>query len=475
MQHGGAAWTVPDRPFGAAPQGAAPADSSSPSYRGLSFSPQRQPRLLLVQAPAAAGTADNGLGDAQVVTTDRQPGGSSGRSDGYKIVKGTVAGDTLTTPGITLSASATPPTAMQHFVASWGYSAQVMTTQVSRNGTDITSPNKPEVPVMVGELNQMGVTFSPVPPDVAPPTYQWTIPGDKIKNFVETAGDPNATPPTFSTGKKVELPAADLQTQSPRFYWYNGTFAGDSKDVQVTVTVDGETYTLKGKCKVHRPTMNHFTGTFTDRVPTVGVTDYLIGGEHRTRLGLGDFLHDGITWDAEVSTPDHGAGEIGFTQLLTEQTSYTRNDNSITTLSSGGKYALDGGLGAMYAGTVAIGNSDTKTRRISDTPENPLTDSYKHTSVDNSFKTYLMYKPKNPGPDNLSVWVPLGVLNWDWSGTATKITATNPKTGLPETRWEGSGTPSNGPGGTAPAPKIGATTTTFPEWEKAHSDLNFVG
>lgn len=68
----------------------------------------------------------------------------------------------------------------------------------------------------------------------------------------------------------------------------------------------------------------------------------------------------------------------------------------------------------------------------------------KYTKFD-SFKTYLIYKPK--GKD--TIWITLSVINWGWSGTAEYNSTTS--------KWElTSGHPSGGGNG--------VPTSFLPEW-----------
>ena len=203
-----------------------PSYDPEPSYQSIAFSPRqeahvrntvgrkvREPRIQsaieeygqearvqLVQTGGGAyGTADNGLGYTQTVTYIDPGGGQSGSSVGYRPVLVHPDGNTLTVDAVTLSASPPPN---QHFRAYWGYSCAIMEVKMMRNGVDITSPDRPEVPVMVGEKNNLTVSIQPNSPDS---TYQWTIPGERIKYFAETTGVIPAK------GEIIPLEPADLQ------------------------------------------------------------------------------------------------------------------------------------------------------------------------------------------------------------------------------------------------------------------------
>jgi hypothetical protein len=380
------------------------------SVTEVSFSPARRARFFYVQAQTSNGTASDGLGHAQVVAAD----GRSGSSSGYNVASLTANGGEVTTTPVTLSASVTDP---KTGMTSWGYSAKMLDVQLTRNGADIADP-KPEVPVMVGECNAMSVAISPLPADLPPLTYKWTIPGDKIKDFKTTGQIPNnntnpPTPGTTFTGHKVELPSADLQTQSPYFYWYNGTFAGDSKDVSVDVTIAGKTITLKGKCKVYRPQFvkvpkNTFTATYTKE----GTKSYYLGGKVT-------FGNPGVTFNATVQTPNvaNAAGSIAFEQLATinyaVQGQLNGTPYSIKSSASDSLDTTDNDI-TYQDSAVGIAAGNTASTTDSDNPGLNPKDSDKTMQVDGAFNTYLVYRPKAEG----SIWVVLGKLEWSFAFSA---------------------------------------------------------
>jgi len=423
LQQGYAYWKYAPLPaFGPAIQGL-----SQPSLQNTSFSPRHKPHIYLAQAQPANGTADDGLGDAQVVTSGPQQA-TIGTSKGYKIVlchPGT--GGTLTVPAVTLIGSGTT----QYYEAGWSYNCQVMTLQMTRNSVDITNPNKPEVPVMVGEPNQMGVSLSPVPQDIAPPTFQWTIPGDKIKDYIETAGNPTAVPPLPFTGRKVELPASDLTTQSPHFYWYNGTFAGDSKEVSVVVTFAGKPITIKGKCKVYRPRMDKFTGTYVTPLPP-HATDALVG-ESDTGVIKFSPHNEGVSFYVTVTAPNIpvAQGQIALLQKASSINIKTKGVEAGTPFYEGltASNALDSSDNDPIYGTQPGGSPyDTHTTMIpggsattsgSDTPDANVRAAVDHLDFSESFTMYLVYQPSTPN----SIQVVLGKVDWGWTVKANRTSA----------------------------------------------------
>ena len=269
---------------------------------------------------------------------------------------------------------------------------------------------------MFGQHIGLSATPNSIPefPNVVA-TYSWNVPGERIKNFEETAGDPNATPPVPFSGHKV--PLTDLSGPSVSFHWINGDFAGEQNDVTVDVTIDGKTAKAKAKFKVFRPRMDSFTGTYTSNNPTV---DYIQGS-----IGLGDLVnsqqtHRGITWRASVETPgtSRAGGDIAFEQLLagynltaqgtrggTPYNKQKQGSNALDSLDSDPRYGDSSTFIPLGAIGSVVGDDSPSVR-----PE--FSDN--QISIDHSFKTYLVYRPL--GAD--SIWVVLGKLDWSFAVTA---------------------------------------------------------
>jgi len=126
LQSGYASWLIHADP----PPAPAAQELSRPSIQNAFFSLQHKPRIYLAQAQggAGSGTADDGLGDAQVVATDAH-GSLTGLSKGDKVIVCHPCTDgTLIVPTVTLIAKATPsppkpPATTRYFVCYYSYSA----------------------------------------------------------------------------------------------------------------------------------------------------------------------------------------------------------------------------------------------------------------------------------------------------------------------------------------------------------------
>ena len=86
-------------------------------------------------------------------------------------------------------------------------------------------------------------------------------------------------------------------------------------------------------------------------------------------LHFGSFASKGITWNAQVTAPAGGYGEIAFTQLICvdrERVLTTGATQKIAANDAG--YILDDAPGIQYDGAVTIGDSDTQSISRNDTP-----------------------------------------------------------------------------------------------------------
>ncbi len=267
--------------------------------------------------------------------------------------------------------------------------------------------------VMVGQ--KIGLTGEVSPAGFVFDSQAWTIPDTTVKTYSQTV----------DKATKSDLTQTDLEQEDVSYYWIDGDAA---REVKYTVVASGTTCEGKSIFNVKRPTATLISQTTTEQ-PPVGLRDLGKGLE----LVFGSFDSPGIAWIAEVNTPSNGAGKIAFVQLINFDGHMTLEDNRKAKGISDG-YALDpspGDGGVHYGGSIDIGSSDSQTLDdsvyYSDTPGSVL-DSIDdqaqqawdsglkaHTRND-QFNLYLMYKSDSAN----SIWVTLRMLQWHWSGGATK-------------------------------------------------------
>ena len=385
--------------------GGKPAPSGTPSpyaqgwYCDLSYTSE---------STDGVGGADDGLGDPEVALDAPAVGGVS---SGTHVVVVTVGGGngapvTVTTPAVSLSASCAGENAM----TSWSYSAQVAEPVMTCNGTTM-SPDK-QLQVMVGQ--HIAVAVSVPVPNTMPVTQQWTVPGDRIKNFAETTGDYAVNPVVPCTGHKVDLPAADLQQSGVSFYWYNGSFGGTSNNVTVQVTVDGKSITLTGKIKVFRPKFTSFTGQYLYDPRAYRDSPEMVTG---------------ISWMATVENPNIAAatGRLAYEQVV-KLDGHIQGKEPLAphapyqfSLSSGGATWLDSKdedarYGSENNAWKDIASGATETHGDNDEPRQATSFTDTAIQINHAFRTYLVYRPGDGNSD--SIWVVLGYLDWKASYTA---------------------------------------------------------
>lgn len=262
--------------------------------------------------------------------------------------------------------------------------------------------------VSVGEKIKLGVKFN-VGWGILQ-SVEWKIPGTIVKNYVDGQ----------ASAKVTKIEEADKKKFTIEFYWVDG---GDGRTVEaacVFKTMAGtETKkTVSAKFDVKRPKIEKFTST-TD---TVG----LIPAVSPTDLGFG-VLAAGIIWHWKINANSAATGKIKDIQLWSPDRRRTTiaGKKQIFTLPgmkvpSGwvldnenpyGSVAFWGIIGGPWP---LLSGGSVSDSGISDSPQTPFQGNRK--SSDESFKYFLMYQSDKAD----SIWIPIGVLEWNWNGVATK-------------------------------------------------------
>ena len=394
------------------------------------------PRLFLVQTQTRSGTANNGLGVAPDYTGPYTPTTNGGKSESYAV--SAVTPDATGKISVTRSLLATVTAYVKDDItgASWKYRARILDIKIKRNGVDVTAP-KPAKDVMVGEINSMNVEISGAAGLTLPPiTYLWDIPGDRVKDFVTTAAN------TTFTGHAVQLTTTDLQSSSPSFYWYNGTFAGDSKEVSVVVTISGKPITVKAEFKVYRPSFDGLTVTYQKQKPP-HEAEPMVDFDKINSISFGP-LSPGVKFVGVATVPNipAAAGQIALQQLATSTpTSGVKVKNEVaiphTYEHLVDTIGVDVGDNEQQIFTMpnnAQNAPPTDTRKPinpgtdggtaftegDDTPNVP-SDPWTKIIAKFDFTMYLMYKPTSTVG---SIWVPLGKNSWGGGFDADDATHT---------------------------------------------------
>lgn len=285
---------------------------------------------------------------------------------------------------------------------------------------------------MVGNKMRLGLQTRPAGEAISVP--RWTIPGTRVKSYVQSV----------ASGVKTALVAADLQVMSPEFHWIDG----GSQAVSISAQVAGATLTATVTFTVLKPTVDHFTAA-TSSVNLCAGTYFQPGTWLAAyRPGSGTV---GCQWDAKVTVPAEGVGQVGITQLIRPTRIYTSNANAISTRASAA-FVLDEGLGIQYSGPLAVAASSSKTlngTNYADSPANGLVATDRASSAADVFQSFLMYKSDEAD----SIWVSLSSLTWQWAGSTTRIGAP----ASPANNW-------NAPAGASLSATASGLTANLPVW-----------
>lgn len=214
---------------------------------------------------------------------------------------------------------------------------------------------------------------------------QWSIPGNRIANYIANEVNGAVTPLT------------NLNTASISYYWVDG---GDGRQVTYTATVRGKPYTGRATFNVKRPTVNVTTSTGTVRVRTVSFSERIY------ELVYASTTAPGIRFTrTNLTIPSGFMGDTYWVQLVNASRTRRRNDGTNEVFQETG---LDNRF--PYA------SGDPNATETTDSPGLPLTLAYNYATANDSFQMWLMFKPSGTN----SIYVPLRKVNWSWSGSAER-------------------------------------------------------
>jgi hypothetical protein len=296
-------------------------------------------------------------------------------------------------------------------------------------------------------------------PEVKLRKVEWTIPGDIVKSYTESK----------TSASYTQLPADELQQQQLQFYWIHGTNGGSDLPIQgvfpvyFTHCVPGEctggedfwgAVQAKATADVLAPTgvtMQSATSrVFVGRNPNATCGFALSFG---VSAGPGDptwCVHadtpgKGITWHFTATAPEGGTGSLDATQLVLSTDTMTPLPKATPPIAppptSTSGFALDTCIhfGDHLKMHQTVNANESATWWTSDSPGGQLFPSWQSLERHDTFTTYFVYRPddQDGAPTGRSnIWVPLGVMDWNWSGTATNAgTPASAKWSLTQESW----------------------------------------
>lgn len=265
--------------------------------------------------------------------------------------------------------------------------------EIYRNGQRITNTTQN---VIVGQqiyMTTVVVTCSSCSPNF---TSQWTIPGNKVKDYVVLCNVANneCQDPTSGT----VTPLTNFSDREIKYYWIDGA---DGRQVQYTVTVNGRQYSKTATFNVKRP-----TATVTSQTTDVYVTNRAISfGNYSAQI-------PGIIFSATTTIPNSFTGDFQWVQIWNKNRviKYVNTRGRLIQCTSYGV-----GLDTIYPYTTGT--------TANDVPEVPFRGIFRNVVVNESYNMYFMFQPTNLSEPTIPV--PLQVVDWNWYGEASSSDGIN--------------------------------------------------
>ena len=298
-----------------------------------------------------------------------------------------------------------------------GHVEVIPTIKIFRDGTNITNSTQT---VVIGQRINLSTSVQ----NGTPTNLQWTIPPEIIKNYIAN----------ISTGTKTAITSQDLNQSSVQFYWINGS--ENNRQVTYAVTVNGRQYLARANFNVKQPTITSLNITHSV------VTFATVFGEFRLRCE--DNGNPCVSFTAQAN--NNGIdGSYQWVQTYNESKSI-HLIGQIDNCTAGQTMIRNGeGLDVSYPYISGLSMNDSPNIRLLTTVD--------ITTVNDSAKSWLMFKPNLTN----SIWIPLKKIDWAWAGNARR----NPNN---PAEWQLISY-------TDPNPTV--TATTFPEWTRNVSSNAF--
>jgi hypothetical protein len=238
--------------------------------------------------------------------------------------------------------------------------------------------------------------------------WSWTLPGVTFKDY--SNGDNK--PPDVDKAILTKLAAADKTSQMVKFYW---TDTGEGQEVMCAVKINDATENAVAKLNVKKPKVSLETARGTVRISPDNFLG-LFGDQAKGATNGIDFNKVNVAMPL-VKPDAFPEGEWQFVQITNKQRFRTLNDDTVQKYALNDQWVLDVDNEIKYP---YLGPFVTDTLHdASDSPSTQLKDDTKKKWIDNElFKMYIMFRP---GPkDSKSKWVPVQMIAWNFSGSATR-------------------------------------------------------
>lgn len=248
---------------------------------------------------------------------------------------------------------------------------------IKQDGQVITNSTRD---VIVGQ--QINLTAEVRSGRTATTNPQWAVLGNRIANY------------TASSDAGTVTPLEGLTDTALSFYWVD---EGDNRQVTYSVTARNRSYSGRATFNVKRPTVDVTTSTGTVTVRTLSFSERIYELTYGT---------PGIRFTrTNLTIPSGFTGDTVWVQLV--------NASRVRRRSDGTNDVSEGtGLDSRFP----YSSSDPNAIETADSPGLRLTLEYDYATVNDSFQTWLMFKPSGTN----SIYVPLRRVNWSWAGAAER-------------------------------------------------------
>jgi hypothetical protein len=265
---------------------------------------------------------------------------------------------------------------------------------IEQDGEDITyefRKNNVQEEIAGKKINLMGKVK---PSHLKASDHEWTLPDGKYLKEFRASED---------KGEKVELEDSDKKKQEVKFHWYD---EGDKLKLIYSADVEGEKLFAEALFNVKKPEIamraeipeGEFTFarvTYLDEEGNKVTGDELIYDPTSESYSI-KFTHDPL--------PNQFPGKTQYVQLVHTVGRVEKHKDVLDLCLEINKKGLD----KTYP--YSPGPEAT------DAPGVPVKYLDLNISVKNHYEMYLMFKPEGEG----SIFVPLRVMDWDWTGLAER-------------------------------------------------------
>ncbi len=276
---------------------------------------------------------------------------------------------------------------------------------------------RPDNKSVIGLNNVFTATVNPN--DNFVQSYSWNIGGSTCKTNTLNTADFSGIPQSVTT---TELELNDLDKKTVSFCWITPS----SSTINLTIRVGPNTKNAERTIEVVAPS---------------GVTFLNVSQLSHANISLtqSEFSYSninvtpntkGIKWDAQLTAPQDFSGRLGVVQLIkstriniSENNPNTTADGDqkrTTTFSATGMFLdrVSGSLTPMYSNlNSAVLANQTGIVSGSDSPNCLLQQIGAKASVDDSFETYVMWRPDGDG----SIWIAMRKMTWSWKAEAIRF------------------------------------------------------